>query len=45
MPIPKRTPTENKQDFIQRCMRDKQMVSEFPNNRQRYAVCVSKSRK
>lgn len=45
MVIPIKTPTETKQDFIQRCMRDKQMVSEFPDNRQRYAVCVSKSRK
>lgn len=40
MPTP--TGTENKEDFLQRCMGDSEMLSEFEDNTQRYAVCVSK---
>lgn len=40
MPIP--TGTESKEDFIQRCMGDAEMLSEFDDNSQRYAVCISK---
>lgn len=40
MPTP--TGTESKEDFLQRCMGDAEMLSEFEDNAQRYAVCVSK---
>ena len=39
MPIPKPTANEEKKDFIQRCMTDNKMVSEFENIDQRLAVC------
>lgn len=45
MPLPERTPSETKQEYLQRCMGDKTMVREYPDNKQRYAVCISKSRK
>ena len=40
MPIPKRNPGENKDDFITRCMSDEKMKSEYTDESQRYAVCV-----
>jgi len=39
MPIPKPTATESKSEFIQRCMTDDTMVSEYENTDQRLAVC------
>ncbi len=44
MPIPDRTAGESRDEFISRCMGDSTMVSEFPNTRQRYAVCIDKSK-
>lgn len=41
MPIPKPRPTEEREDFINRCMGDDVMVDDFPNNAQRFAVCAS----
>jgi hypothetical protein len=38
MPIPTPNPNENKKDFIQRCMSDDKMVSEYETE-QRLAVC------
>lgn len=35
------TPLESKDDFLQRCMGDSKMLSEFPDQDQRYAVCES----
>lgn len=40
MPIPEAD--EDRDAFLSRCMGDDQMVSEFSNTAQRYAVCVSK---
>lgn len=40
MPIPKKD--ETKDEFLTRCMGDSQAVNEYPNESQRYAVCVSK---
>jgi len=45
MPLIERQPSERRDKFIQRCMGDSKMVSEFPDNRQRYAVCVSQAKK
>ena len=39
MPIPKPNPNEEKKDFIQRCMSNDTMVSEYKNTDQRLAVC------
>ena len=39
MPIPKPTATETKSEFIQRCMTDDVMVSEYENTDQRLAGC------
>ena len=43
MPIPERKPSEPKDKFIERCMGDKTMTIEFPDIKQRYAVCISKA--
>lgn len=39
MPIPKPTPTEEKAAFLDRCMANPTMESEYPDPEQRYAVC------
>ena len=41
MPIPEKKQGESFQDFIVRCMADDKMVSEYTDEKQRYAVCVS----
>ena len=41
MPIPTPTPNETENDFIERCMSDEKMKSEYPDEPQRYAVCVT----
>jgi hypothetical protein len=40
MPIPKPTPEENMAGFLSRCMADETMTQEYPNERQRIAVCA-----
>jgi len=39
MPIPTPTPTESAADFLERCMSDEVMLSEYPDQAQRFAVC------
>jgi len=39
MPIPKPRSNEEKKDFIQRCMSNSKMASEYENTDQRLAVC------
>jgi len=39
MPLPKPKPTETQKEFTQRCMIDKNMVNEYENIDQRFAVC------
>lgn len=41
MPTPPRK-GENRSDFINRCMGDESMKNEFPDQKQRVAVCMSK---
>jgi len=41
MPIPKPKTNEKKDTFTQRCMGDTTMNSEYPDRRQRYAVCIN----
>jgi len=40
VPIPRPTSSETEQEFIDRCMSDSVMVSEFPDEDQRLAVCT-----
>ena len=39
--MPKPTPNETKDDFLNRCMGDEEALNDFPENDQRYAVCNS----
>lgn len=41
MPIPKPKDNETQKEFIQRCMADETMISEFPDEKQRYAICMT----
>ena len=45
MPLPRRTPTETRDKFIERCMSDKTMVKEYPDKTQRLAICAVQWRK
>lgn len=45
MPLPQRGEKETKQEFISRCMSDEKTVKEFPDNSQRYAICIRQSGK
>lgn len=42
MPIPTPNKDEKKDDFVARCMGNSTMVKEYPDEDQRYAVCISK---
>jgi HK97 family phage prohead protease len=39
--MPSPGPTENEDEFISRCMSDEEAMSDFPDEDQRYAVCIS----
>lgn len=41
MPIPQPNKTENKKEFVIRCMSNDTMIKEFPDTDQRLAVCSS----
>lgn len=45
MPIPSKNPDEDKQKFVSRCMSNDTMKKEYPDTKQRAAVCLSQSRK
>lgn len=45
MPIPSKRKSEPKQAFISRCMGSEVMKREFPDNKQRVAVCYSQFRR
>lgn len=45
MPIPTPKEDEEKKDFISRCMANKIMNSDYPENEQRAAVCHSQWKK
>jgi hypothetical protein len=44
MPIPNKNKNEDKQKFISRCMGDKVMKKDYPDVKQRVAVCLGKTR-
>ncbi len=39
MPMPKPRKTEDKDEFISRCMENEVMNEEYPDSKQRLAVC------
>lgn len=41
MPIPKPKKDEDKEKFMERCMSDGMMNNEYPDNKQRYAICMT----
>lgn len=43
MPIPSTKENEDKSDFMARCMSDSTMNKEYPDKKQRYAVCMGKA--
>tara|TARA_R100001244_G_scaffold131176_2_gene104117 strand:+ start:213 stop:545 length:333 start_codon:yes stop_codon:yes gene_type:complete len=43
MPIPSRRKEEKPNDFMSRCMGDDKLKKEFPDKKQRTAVCMSKA--
>jgi hypothetical protein len=42
--MPDKRPNESREDFLTRCMSDSEMNKEFPDNEQRYAVCLTKAK-
>ena len=44
MPIPKREKGEEAQKFMGRCMTDEVMKKEYPDQKQRVAICTGESR-
>ena len=45
MPIPKPKEDEKTKDFIARCMGNETMVTDYKDSGQRYAVCISQTKK
>ncbi len=41
MPLPTPSANQKQKDFINECMDDTTMLNEFPNDKQRAAVCYS----
>lgn len=42
MPIPEKTKKEKESSFMNRCISDKIMKEEFPDIKQRIAICIQK---
>jgi hypothetical protein len=45
MPLPKPKENEKEQEFVSRCMGSETMNKEFPDQKQRAAVCYSQYKK
>ena len=45
MPIPNKKLNEDKDKFVQRCMSNETMKKEYPDSKQRVAVCLGQTRK
>jgi hypothetical protein len=43
MPLPNRKKDENKDGFVSRCMGDETMKKEYPDSKQRVAVCIQQA--
>ena len=44
MPIPNKKPNEDSQKFVSRCMGNETMKKEYPDTKQRVAICLSQTR-
>ena len=45
MPIPQSKQNEDKQKFVSRCMSNETMKKEYPDSKQRVAICLGQTRK
>jgi len=45
MPLPEKRKNEKPNQFISRCMNNTEMKKEFPNKKQRLAVCFQRAKK
>jgi hypothetical protein len=45
MPIPDKKPNEDKDNFVARCMSNEVMKNEYPDTKQRVAICLGQTRK
>lgn len=45
MPIPSKKENEDKQKFVARCMGDETMKKDYPDSKQRVAICIGQSKK
>lgn len=45
MPIPKRNQNEDKQKYVSRCMGNETMKKDYPDTKQRVAICLGQTRK
>lgn len=45
MPIPSRNEDEDKQKFVSRCMGDETMKKDYPDSKQRVAICLGQTKK
>lgn len=45
MPIPKRKENEDSQKYVSRCMSNETMKKEYPDSKQRVAICLGQTRK
>lgn len=45
MPIPERKKDEDRQSFVARCMGNETMKKEYPDNKQRVAICLGQTKK
>lgn len=45
MPIPDRKQNEDKQKFVSRCMGNETMKKEYPDSKQRVAICLGQTKK
>ena len=45
MPLPSSRKNQDKVSFVSSCMGDPQMVKEFPDSKQRAAVCYSQNKR
>lgn len=43
MPLPKRNKGQDKSDFLKICMENETMLKEYPDEKQRYAICIEQS--
>jgi hypothetical protein len=44
MPIPEKRKNEDRQKFVARCMGDETMKKDYPDNKQRIAICLGQAR-